>query len=1094
MKKIKHHQKTKSFIEDITEKKTIETNLNLLREAVEQSPVTVVISDSQGLIEYVNPFFCKLTGYSRSDIMGQNPRILKSGNHSSEFYRNLWTTLCSGNVWRGEIQNKKKNGELFWEDAVISPIKNNVGEITHFVAVKKDISEKKNADLKLSDLSLQNEMILNSVRESEERFRGAFETAPHGMALVSKEGRWLKVNQSMCQIIGYSMAELLSIDFQTITHPDDLDTDLDYVKQLLDGRRESYQMEKRYIHKDGHFIWILLSVSLVKNADGTPLYFVSQIQDIDERKKTESLKQSESLLNKILLELNGVRNVSVSALSDIAVDGAVRLTQSRYGFFATVDVSTRRMTVRSWSQDVWINCSMQEHQFDMLLDELAMLGRAVETGETSLVNDYQASNHPKHHVPDGHVQIQRYLAVPLLKQNQVIAIMAVANKIEHYTETDARLLNRFLDGAWNVVQHRIDEDAVESARQTAEQASKTKSEFLANMSHEIRTPLNTIIGMGQLMSQTDLTPKQQGKMRKILNAAESLLVIIDEILDFSKIEAGHLHLEHIPFDLDEVIEKVTSQISFKAHEKNLDIIFSIPSTIPRLLVGDPMRLQQVLLNLGGNAVKFTNHGKIIFTIDMAHDEDGHPALSFSVSDTGIGISDTQMTHLFQEFSQADSSTTRLYGGTGLGLAICDRLVGLMGGKINVQSTPGQGSVFSFTVLFDRQAHDKEEPLNPPSSLSNRPIRDVNGEPYKRPAGKFIQEASYQNHSELKGSNILVVEDHEVNWEVVEAIVSKSGIHAHRAVNGQAAVQQILENNQNFDAVLMDLQMPVMDGYQATRIIRETYREDQLPIIAMTANAIITEKQKCLDVGMNDYLTKPVKIKTLLDTLMRWIKQKPAKDPTGTQTCEIKPCPELTLPGIDMADAMTRLQGDQVLLKTLVRSFAKKNQGVVASLRTLHGSGDHAAFDRVLHGLKGTSGGISALNIYRLVKDLEQELSRSDHDKIFPLLAQLDAAFSQIKKTADTLTNDTICDDEQDLGSDNPVDLIMQLNEFLISADFQAKECFACLKPVLKNREYDSIMNDLGFALDDLDFEQARVFLDSLKKKLNITLSENNDAK
>jgi PAS domain S-box-containing protein len=1152
-----------------------------------------VITDSKGAIKYVNPFFTEVTGYGRNEVLGKNPRILKSEKHGADYYENLWKTISSGSIWRGEIMNRKKDGSYFWEDAVISPIRDIQGNISNFVAVKKDISEKKHDE----DL----------IRESDERFRGAFETAAHGMAIVSPEGRWMKVNQSLCQIIGYSEEELLTCDFQTITHPEDLDKDLDYVRQLIEGKLDSYQMEKRYFHKKGHTLWILLSVSIVRNSEGQPLYFVSQIQDIDERKKTEGLKQSENLLNALLLELNSTRDISISELSAIAVNGAVRLTDSHYGFFATVSEETQRITVRAWSRDVGSNCAMMEREFDMLFSEVALLGDAVKTGKPTIVNDYPASDLERHGVPAGHVNIEKFLSVPLVKLGKVLSIMAVANKEGKYTEADANLLSRYLDGSWGLIQHRIGEETLKQARMTAEKANQAKSEFLANMSHEIRTPMNTIVGMGHLLARTALSPKQMDQMKKIQSAADSLLGIIDEILDFSKIESGHLYLESIPFNLDDVIEKTAGQIALKAHEKELEILFHIPSKVPRHLVGDPLRLQQVLVNLCGNAVKFTEKGEVVVSADVIGKNSGLAVIRFSIRDTGIGINPDQLKKLFMEFSQADSSTTRLFGGTGLGLVISKRIVTMMNGDISVISEPGKGSEFVFTVSFGLHepvsgsgkkqlrkvsglrilvADDNESARKILSAM----IRDLSCDPcsvasgvdavreleravksgekhydmvfldWKMPgmdgfqtfeaitssriiprvpaivmisayggqdlsekAKKYtakkllmkpvtlpvlsaaIHEAAgmgngrepcrpgpsvngLENVSGLSGMRILVVEDHDTNWEVIEAILKKTGILTERAPNGKVAVDKVIHEMRRYDAVLMDLQMPYMDGFEATRRIRGAFGKTDLPIIAMTANAITTEKKKCLESGMNDYLTKPVKISVLFETLRHWLNCPGEMDLQARQRSsplegsgDGEP-----YPGIDMKDARARLGDDEVLLKRLILSFVNKNKDTISILRSFIDQKDTVAARRLLHGLKGTSGGISAVRVFGLVRSLEESLRKNEWETASSLLGALGSAMEQIASTAALFDGETESAEEDNDGYKNTQDLVKLFKSYLSVGDTRARECFRSLKAHLRDKGEDSILDEIDRSLDEFDFEKAASEMEKLEPLIGKT--------
>ncbi len=868
---------------DITERRNADKELRLLKRAVEQSPVSIVITDPRGNIEYVNPFFERHTGYTYAEAMGQNPRILKAGDQPASFYKELWDTLVAGHEWRGELRNKKKDGSFYWEQVSISPVRDDTGKTVNYIAVKEDITERKAAE---TTMSWQAALVENS-------------------------------------------------------------TDICCVKDL----------NLRVI-----------------------------------------------MANKAMARAAGVDDPS--------------------------------LLIGKTDAEIFLSPGGQSDVPGYMEDE-----RAAQRLAPGQALERQEMNHSKDDT--AHFVLTRKF--PVFDRNKcLIATANISTDITNVKHAERDLIR---------------------ARDEAEAANRAKSAFLATMSHELRTPLNVINGMSALLAQENWPPDHKHAIDLINEGGQNLLHIVEEILDYSGLQAGKTKLDSIPFSLSSVISSALRLCAASAHTKGLDLTCSLDPTIPSEVTGDPRRLQQILVNLLYNAVKFTAQGRIHLGLHVRSATRDTYTVVFSVLDSGIGINPEHVEKLFRPFSQADDSITRRFGGTGLGLVITKSFVNLMGGEIRVRSRPNVGSAFQFHIelkatgtnstafsalsnpifknhrvllldhpgkqhrmlvallrswdmqpvilkrmptplgdqysdldydialLSPAKTDDARHPLASwlakPGRGASRPIiwlgpknasipagctaPSVHLSPFVDPAElsqAFLDLLAPETHLATPGAKpgkpsplaeslpltILAAEDNATNREVIKLVLRHLGYAVDLVVNGAEAVAAV--QKKKYDLLLLDMQMPVMDGLTAAREICRLIPDPakRLKIVALTANALPGDREACLAAGMDSYLTKPI-VPVDLQTCLRRTFQ-PGGDPTIANSQPGKTPPTSSLrPLIDIAHLDTITSGlppEQALetLRQLHTSVCNDYMDTYSAVVECCRLKDQARFAETIHGLKG----------------------------------------------------------------------------------------------------------------------------------------------
>ena len=651
--------------------------------------------------------------------------------------------------------------------------------------------------------------------------------------------------------------------------------------------------------------------------------------------------------------------------------------------------------------------------------------------------------------------------VAVASSDEIGSLAVGFNRMLDTLQARDRELGRYRESLEVQVRERTAE--LEAAMEEARQANRAKSDFLARMSHEIRTPMNAIIGLSRMLQESPLSTQQRQHIEQVVQSSDALLGIINDILDYSKIEAGRLNLEAAPFRLDKVFQSVNGLFAVKAREKGLTLRFVRHPEVPNVLVGDALRLGQILINLVGNAVKFTTVGEVeVQAVSIpAAASGGTATIAFSVRDTGIGISPEQQAQLFSPFTQADGSITRRFGGTGLGLAICRQLVELMGGQITLESVPGKGSCFNFVLVLR---------LPEPGSL---PLSDD--------ATATARAEAVANRPRWAGERVLLVEDIAINRTIAVSLLQRVGLTVEVATNGREALEML--DRKEYRLILMDIQMPEMDGLTATRTLRADPRLRAIPVIAMTAHAMSDDRDLSLAAGMNEHLTKPIIADVLYSTLAHWLPPVGlGGGGAGAQTVPSGPAGDVAafvlppLPGIDGAAGLgTHLHQPQLYLRTLRafrEDFADADQRLMASQR----KESWAEARRIAHSTKSVAGALGAKGLARIASALEQAISgRLPAAKLEPLVQDFSRELRHVIAGLAFLPEAVAGGDNvtEEGGGEALGPCLDQLQGYLQSADARSEQALAGLRRQLAGHgDLAPILAQLQELIDDVEYQAA----------------------
>jgi PAS domain S-box-containing protein len=984
--------------------------LKILSKIAEINTNTVIITDSADKITWVNKSFTDMTGYSFEEAIGKKPEHLLHGpNTSQKTLDYLNDQVSKGNGFNTDIYNYSKSGKPYWARIKGQPIHNQNGTLNGFFAIIEDFTTEKESQ--------------EALKESENRFRIALEKIGNVWEHDFRTGKtfFSKTNN---EFWGYSNDELdnSETNWWDSVHKDDFHLLLKNFKNYRRGRIDSHNEEYRIIHKNGDIKWVLdRGVVIEKDETGRPLRVVGTHTDITPIKRTEQeLEQHVKQFKSLSENIPGV--IYEYEYREDGTDGLRYISPAIERVFGITPDEFWNQKYIAPSDQERIN-QKQQHSRNTLepfYDESEITIPGLNTRWYAVHSAYSYTSQDNAKVFTGFMAditerktVEESLRVNEEKYRSILANMKLgllevdndgrityANNSFCYMSgyTMPELIGKtaadlFLSGdnseiekekwknrekgiadayevetrdkngdkKWwlisgapryndkselvgsigihlDITDQKTQEIELVEARIEAEQSAYSKEIFLANMSHEIRTPMNAIMSMANQLAKTNLEPQQEFYLETIHTASKNLLVIINDVLDLSKIDAGKLSLENIGFNLIDVLQNAMQVITHKGEEKGLDLNnFYFDGNIAPVLIGDPYRLNQVLLNLMTNAVKFTEKGSVDLNCRVIADKPNSQVIHVSVVDTGIGMEEAFVQHLFDKFSQEYESVSRKYGGTGLGMSICKELVEQMGGEIFVDSEKGVGSTISFVIELQK---------------------GVNEDMPERVATQFSEDF-------LLGKKVLVTDDNDLNRLVASILLLDYGATVMVAENGEIAIDMI--SKESFDVVLMDIQMPIMNGYETTKKLRKN--GNNIPIIALTASAIKGEKEKCIASGMNDYITKPINEEEFLKTIDKWIKGD-TEAITTTEDIITTAMPKADEALYDLTSLKNISKGREAFIRKMVDMFCEQTPITVKEMIDAYHANDLEQMGAIAHKLKPSIDNLNILSLQKVIREIE----------------------------------------------------------------------------------------------------------------------------